>query len=100
MATGIDLLENLEAVDIDNAAINALSRHDEDMERLNRKQLLEGKLSTGRDLHPTYLEDPFFKTKEAAQKYSDWKDKITPNPKRKKGVPNLYITGPFHRSID
>lgn len=60
---------------------------------------MEGKGRDGTDLSPTYLEDPYFKTKEAAQRYSDWKDKITPNPIRKSGVPNLYINGFYHNSI-
>lgn len=64
----------------------------------NKDQLFDGKLSTGEDVSPTYLEDPWFKTKAAAQRYSDWKDAITPNPRRKKGVPNLFITGPFYDS--
>jgi hypothetical protein len=67
---------------------------------LNKEQLLEGKNKYGLDLAPTYLDDPYFKSREAAQRYSDWKDRITPNPKRKKGVPNLFIVGTYHNSIE
>ncbi len=66
----------------------------------NKRQLLEGKTNEGIDIAPTYLNDPYFKSKEAAQRYSDWKDRITPNPKRKSGVPNLYIVGAYHNSIN
>lgn len=67
---------------------------------INREQMLEGKRRDGRDITPSYLEDPFFKSREAAQRYSDWKDDITPHPKRKKGVPNLFIVGTYHNSIE
>jgi hypothetical protein len=66
---------------------------------LNREQLMEGKNKVGENLSPSYLDDPYFKSKESAQRYSDWKDKITPNPKRQKGIPNLYINGVYHNSI-
>jgi hypothetical protein len=66
---------------------------------LNKEQLLEGKTNKGENM-PSYFDDVYFKTKEAAKKYSDWKDRITPNPKRQKGISNLYINGMFHNSID
>lgn len=66
---------------------------------LNRDQLYDGKTRDGKDISPTYQEDPYFKTPEAAQAYSDWKDKITPNSLRKPGVPNLYINGYYHGSL-
>lgn len=66
---------------------------------LNREQMLEGKRRDGKDISPSYFEDPWFKSIEAATAYSEWKDRITPNPKRKKGVPNLIIIGTFHNSI-
>jgi hypothetical protein len=81
-------------------ASEAIQENDEKILSLNRQQLFDGKKSDGSDLSPTYLNDPYFKTREAAQRYSDWKDKITPNSKRKKGVPNLFINGYFHNSIE
>jgi hypothetical protein len=66
----------------------------------NREQLLAGKTRDGRDLSPTYQEDPFFKSPEAAQRYSDWKDRITPNANRKPGVPNLFINGRLHNAFE
>jgi hypothetical protein len=95
----LELLENIEALDIETIAGDALRDHQDRYVELNKEQLLEGKLSTGMDITPSYLSDPYFKTPAAAQKYSDWKDKITPNPKRGKGVPNLFIIGSFHNSI-
>lgn len=64
----------------------------------NKEQLLAGKNRLGEDIGPTYFEDPYFKTPAAAIRYSDWKDRITPNSKRKRGVPNLYIDGTYHNS--
>ncbi|HEY4112188.1 hypothetical protein [Puia sp.] len=71
---------------------------DELLER-NKNQMYDGKTRTGEDISPSYLEDPYFKSPEAAQRYSDWKDDITPNSNRKPGVPNLYINGAFYRSL-
>jgi hypothetical protein len=99
MPDALEVLENLEALDITVAASAALSDHTYQFVALNREQLMEGKLSTGQDITPSYFDDPYFKTPEAAKKYSDWKDSITPNQKRKKGTPNLYIIGTYHGSI-
>lgn len=90
--------KRLQGKEIDLAAL-AFEENEELIEDLNTDQLYDGKDAKGRDLSPTYLEDPYFKTPEAAQRYSDWKDRITPNPDRKKGVPNLFINGRFHDSI-
>ena len=102
MATVKELKERLLALQGKELefVVEALQENEEQLLALNRQQLFEGKDSQGKDLSPTYLEDPYFKTKEAAQRYSDWKDKITPSSKRKSGVPNLYINGMFHNSID
>jgi hypothetical protein len=95
----LELLGNIEQLDIVKVAGEALAECTEEFVNLNREQLLEGLLSTGHEITPSYFEDPFFKTPEAAKRYSDWKDQITPNPKRSKGTPNLFIIGSFHQSI-
>jgi hypothetical protein len=66
---------------------------------LNRSQLWEGKTNEGKDITPKYSENPFFKSKESAEKYANWKQKITPGKTRKKDVPNLFIDGTFYDSI-
>lgn len=87
------LLTKVKALNIEQISIDSVEETKDKLLDKSREQLLEGKLRTGQDIFPTYLEDPFFKTKQAAQRYSDWKDRLTPNSKRKKGVPNLFITG-------
>lgn len=62
-------------------------------------QLWDGKDSTGKDLLPSYLDDPFFKTRKAAEAYALWKSKITPNSNRNYYTPNLYINGYFWSSM-
>lgn len=64
-----------------------------------KDQLYQGKSGSGENISPTYQDDPYFKSRESAQRYSDWKDEITPDPRRKKGVPNLYITGFWYDSL-
>ena len=64
-------------------------------------------------LRPTYLNDPYFNTKEAgywyknAKGYAAFKQRVAPlmysslinAPVSSKGTPNLIITGEFHDSI-
>lgn len=64
----------------------------------NNEQLLAGKNSLGENITPSYLDDPYFKSRASAQRYSDYKDSITPNSNRAPGTPNLYITGKYHKS--
>lgn len=60
-----------------------------------QNQLWDGKDGTGKDLTPSYLDDPYFLTKKAAQQYAEWKDRITHNSNRNFYAPNLYINGYF-----
>lgn len=87
------LRSRLEKIDINAAVKVAVEATKGDLLRLNKEQMLAGKDRTGKNISPSYLDDPFFKTKKAAQAYSDWKDRITPNAKRAPGIPNLFITG-------
>ena len=70
-----------------------------------RIQLLEGKNSEGKDMHPFYSEDlkpsGYFRTKEGAQRYADWKKTLSYpySVKRNPDAPNLYITGVFHGDL-
>lgn len=78
------------------AAVNITA---DDLVIFNRDQMYDGRRRDQEDISPSYYEDPYFKTREAAEKYSNWKDKITPNPNRRKGTPNLFIVGTFHGTI-
>ncbi len=76
-----------------------------------REQLYSGLDGNGDYLRPTYDDDPYFNEKGPWQgrgeAYKRWKARITPPepsqrlhlPARPEEVPNLFITGPFHRSI-
>src|SRR6185437_364222 len=66
---------------------------------LQREQMLEGRGVDGEYIRPFYSENPFFKKPGAAQRYAEWKQKITPNAKRPLDVPNLFINGKFHDSL-
>lgn len=70
-------------------------------------QLMSGLDSDTKPLRPTYLNDPYFKSKEQAQRYLAWKKSITPPtmsdilhlPPRDDDTPNLIIRGDYHDSI-
>lgn len=84
---------------IEDTSVLAIQLTSDILVEENRDQLYDGKDRLGRDITPSYLDDPYFKSRESAQRYSDWKDTITPNPNRTKGTPNLYIVGTYHKSI-
>lgn len=84
------------ALDHNKIAQETMEGTEDELNQYNLQQLLDGKTNQGTDISPTYLEDPFFKTQEQAQAYSDWKDRISPPSNRRKGVPNLFINGYYH----
>lgn len=99
MNTIANLLRKFETLDTDKVSERAVDQTKGQLLDENKAQLFAGKLNTGQNLTPTYQEDPYFKTPGAAQRYSDWKDRITPNSDRESGVPNLFINGTFFASI-
>ena len=58
----------------------ALKSHENEILEQQRIQLLEGKDSQGKDMHPLYSEDikprGWFNTKESAKRYAEWKQTI------------------------
>lgn len=102
MATLQEIITRFEELDsqLEQIIVDVLTDEKQHILDLNREQLYDGKNSEGIDLSPTYYEDPYFKSLEQAVGYSDWKDKITPNPRRTQGVANLFINGFFYKSID
>lgn len=93
----IQRLERLQQT-LEGSVVDVIDQTADSIIALNQKQLYSGRLQDGSPVTPGYLEDPYFKSTEAAQRYSDWKDEITPNEERPKGVPNLFINGRFYES--
>ena len=83
----------------------ALVPRENDILEQQRIQLLEGKDSSGKDMHPFYSEDikprGYFKTKDSAKRYADWKQTISYpySVQRHADAQNLYITGVFHDDL-
>ena len=96
---------------IEESVLECMGRNADIVEGMVREQLYSGLDGNGDYLSPTYDDDPYFREKgpwqNRAQAYKHWKERITPpEPSRRLGlparpveVPNLFITGPFHRSI-
>ena len=102
------LLENAKAVQsgLQGSLVReVLQMHGTEIVEQQRIQLLEGKNSHGEDIHPFYTEDikprGWFKTRESAQRYADWKQTISYpySVRRNQNAPNLYITGVFHDDL-
>jgi hypothetical protein len=77
---------------------------------LNRDQLLQGRDADGNLLSPTYTNDPYFKTREAAGRYAkmkyNWEEAHRQRMsyaelygEKPADVPNLIVTGPFQDSM-
>lgn len=92
------LYNKMVALDAEAIAVEAVSETVDEIRHYTLKQLLDGKNSKGGDLS-SYLTDPYFRTPEAAQAYSRWKDQISPKSNRKSGIKNYYINGYYHKSI-
>lgn len=95
-----EAIQRLEQLDqtLEGSVVRAIDDTSDQILFLNQKQLYAGRLSDGSPVSPGYLEDPYFKSEASAQRYSDWKDQITPNEERPPGVPNLFINGYFYKS--
>lgn len=84
---------------------SVLEPHGAEIVEQQRIQLLEGKASSGEDLHPFYSEDikpkGWFTTRQKAANYAAWKQSLSYpySVKRNPDAPNLYITGLFHDDI-
>ena len=83
-----------------------LMRHGEHIVEQQRIQLLMGKGSDGKDLHPFYSEDVkpsgYFKSGASAKQYAAWKQTLSYpySVQRNPDAPNLYITGVFHDDLN
>ena len=99
MARISDIQNRLKSINISDISVESIDETKDVFLEINKEQLLAGKTKKGVDITPSYIDDPYFKTPGAAQRYSAWKDKITPSDIRTPGTPNLYINGTFHESI-
>ena len=85
---------------------DVLMRHGDNIVEQQRIQLLMGKGSDGRDLHPFYSEDVkprgYFKSGAQARQYAAWKQTLRYpySVERNPDAPNLYITGVFHDDLN
>lgn len=87
--------------------VKELSSHSADIADYVREQLYSG-LGGDEPITPSYLDDPYFATQAEAEKYRDWKLKITPPvasprlglPARDPNTPNLFINGYYHSHIE
>lgn len=96
-----NLIKKLNAFELfmSNIVKSVISENRDDIVQQIRDQLWNGKNGDDENISPSYSEDNFFKTREAAVKYVKWKTKITHNSKRDPDSPNLYINGKFHKSL-
>ena len=72
---------------LDNIIANVVN-FNEELENLNKKQLSEGKLSTGAAISPLY-----------SRRYAIWKAHFYPH-NYKAGIVNLKLTGEFYKNLE
>lgn len=93
------LIKDLTAFDFGKEMTDIIVEYADVLGDMQREQMSEGRGVDGEYIRPFYSEDPYFKTKAQAKAYAEWKQRITPNPKRPFDVPNLLINGYFYRSL-
>lgn len=115
MASVQEMIQRLQGVreriksvpEIVGAVANA---HKDELLSLNKDQMLLGRKSTGGLFKPSYLSDPYFKTKTQAQAYAQMKyrlegihksriEHVLGYPDKPKNTPNLIVTGPFQDNM-
>jgi len=94
-----ELREVLQRVNILDLTVQTVNETSKEFVNLNKDQLWDGKKATGADITPSYLDDPYFKSRKQAEAYASWKQRITPNSKRNKYAPNLFINGYYYASL-
>ena len=94
-----DLLSKLTSLDVDVLVSESNKVFATKMLSEFKDQLWDGKNADGNNITPSYLDDPYFKTKKQAEAYANWKNRITPNSRRDKNTPNLFINGFFYDSL-
>lgn len=100
MVTWVNVLKNIEALDVEETAVQSLDNKKHEALQLNLVQMFRGLKATTGYISPRYSEDPFFKTRQQALLYAQWKMKISPHTDRPEDVPNLFINGRYHQSIE
>lgn len=95
----LELRNNLLALNIPEKIIELNEKHAKEFIKANTDQMWDGQNPDGTDISPSYLDDPYFKTRKAAMAYANWKFKLTPNSKRNKYAPNLFINGYFYDTL-
>lgn len=90
---------NVNSVDFKEIVIDSAMNEKELIAEFNKAQLWDGVTHEGYEIRPYYSEDPYFKSAQSAERYASWKQKITPNSRRNKDVPNLFVVGEFYKSI-
>lgn len=100
MATIEEMLNRARAINLTHEGATVLEDTKQQYLDINRDQTQSGRTNTGALISPSYIEDPFFRSPEAAARYSRWKDRITPHPDRPSGVPNLFINGAYQAGWD
>jgi hypothetical protein len=101
MSSVEELIEQLKQLTelIKSAGNEAIVKNTEEIEAMNRGQLLKG-INTDGELLPRYIDDPYFKTPEQALRYQAWKSNISPDSSKPKEVMDFYINGQFHNTIE
>lgn len=91
-------IQELIKLDYNQLISNYVEKNKDFIIQLNREQLADGFDSDGGVLM-RYVDDPYFKTREKAIAYQNWKEKISKSTTKPKEVMDFFITGYFHNEI-
>ena len=93
-------IERLRAFNWEKETVAIVVNNKTTLEDIQRDQMLSGKDKNGEWLRPFYSENPYFKKPGAAYRYAKWKSHISPNKQKPFDVPDLFIVGFYHKSVE
>lgn len=95
------------SLNIPEKIVELNEKHAKEFTGANARQMWNGKNPDGSDITPSYSNDPYFKTKEAARNYAKWKARREymnrsdlGQSSRNEDTPNLFINGFFYSTLE
>lgn len=93
-----EFIEAFEAIDFEAMALEILPKLLDYIAELNRWQMGKG-LGYDGEYMPSYLNDPFFETRQQAVGYMLYKKKVSPNTQKPVDIIDYYVNGYTHDRV-
>jgi hypothetical protein len=92
-----EYVKRIEKLDLNTLLGETVNELKIEIEDTQREQMRKGQNSDGGYL-PRYVDDPYFKSIQAAKNYENWKAQWS-HPEKPRGVMDFFIDGTFHNTV-